>query len=79
MSMQSRFASLASLALFVTSFSISTYAADPMGSVVAVEGRPTAAGPSGSRALSAGSDVFEGDTKCNWMTVQNLLSVHRRV
>jgi FecR protein len=62
MSMQSRFASLASLALFVTSFSISTYAADPMGSVVAVEGRPTAAGPSGSRALSAGSDVFEGDT-----------------
>jgi hypothetical protein len=37
-------------------------AADPMGSVVAVEGRPTAAGPSGSRALSAGSDVFEGDT-----------------
>lgn len=37
-------------------------AADPMGAVVAVQGRPTAAGPSGSRPLSAGSDVFEGDT-----------------
>ncbi len=38
------------------------FAADPMGSVVAVEGRPTATGTGGSRALSAGSGVFEGDT-----------------
>jgi hypothetical protein len=36
--------------------------ADPMGAVVAVEGRPTASGTGGTRALSAGSDVFEGDT-----------------
>jgi hypothetical protein len=38
------------------------FAADAMGSVVAVQGRPTAAGPEGSRALSAGAEVFEGDT-----------------
>jgi hypothetical protein len=45
--------------VFASSFAL---AADPMGSVVAVEGRPVAAGPGGSRALSPGSDVFEGDT-----------------
>jgi FecR protein len=39
-----------------------TLAADPMGSVVAVDGRPTAAGTGGTRPLSAGSEVFEGDT-----------------
>jgi opacity protein-like surface antigen len=38
------------------------FAADPMGSVIAVEGRPTANGTGGARALTAGSDVFEGDT-----------------
>jgi hypothetical protein len=50
--------------VFLGALTLSTLAlaADPMGSVVAVEGRPTAAGASGSRALSAGSDVFEGDT-----------------
>lgn len=41
---------------------LSVFAADPMGSVVAVDGRPTASGTGGARALSAGSDVFEGDT-----------------
>ena len=41
---------------------VSAQAADPMGSVVATEGRPLAAGPGGSRALEAGSAVFEGDT-----------------
>jgi hypothetical protein len=40
----------------------SAFAADPMGTVQAVEGRPVAAGPSGSRPLDTGSDVFEGDT-----------------
>lgn len=43
-------------------FSSGAEAADPMGAVVAVQGRPTAAGPGGSRPLSAGSDLFEGDT-----------------
>jgi FecR protein len=47
------------LALLTSDFA---FAADPMGAVVAVQGRPTAAGPGGSRALSSGSDVFEGDT-----------------
>ncbi len=37
-------------------------AADPMGSVVAVEGRPSASGANGARVLSEGSEVFEGDT-----------------
>ena len=47
---------------FSCGFCSSSFAADAMGSVVAVQGRPVAAGPSGSRPLSAGSDVFEGDT-----------------
>lgn len=37
-------------------------AADPMGKVVAVDGRPTASDSSGARPLAAGSDIFEGDT-----------------
>lgn len=53
------------LALAALSAILSTQlaaAADPMGSVEAVQGRPLAAGPGGSRPLSAGSEVFEGDT-----------------
>jgi FecR protein len=53
------------LALAALSLVLSTQfvaAADPMGSVEAVQGRPLAAGPEGSRSLSAGSAVFEGDT-----------------
>jgi hypothetical protein len=60
MSKRSLVATLSFLGLAVSS--ISSLAADPMGSVVAVEGRPTATGTGGSRALSAGSSVFEGDT-----------------
>jgi hypothetical protein len=52
-------AALAAIGLSLTS---AAEAADPMGAVQAVEGRPVAAGPQGSRPLSAGSDVFEGDT-----------------
>jgi hypothetical protein len=59
-----RLSKAASSAAVSLSILLSTVAqaADPMGAVVAVQGRPTAAGPSGSRPLSAGSDVFEGDT-----------------
>jgi hypothetical protein len=54
---------IATLALvgFVSSPLVAS-AADPMGAVVAVDGRPTATSSTGSRALSAGSEVFEGDT-----------------
>jgi hypothetical protein len=59
-----RLTQAASAAVLAFSFCINgtAIAADAMGSVVEVQGRPTAAGPEGSRALSAGSDVFEGDT-----------------
>jgi FecR protein len=59
-----RFLPAAAVAIVTSSlnFNSSVQAAGPMGAVVAVQGRPTAAGPGGSRALSAGSDVFEGDT-----------------
>jgi hypothetical protein len=59
---QKLFASLACFGFFGVALSSPTFAAEPMGAVVAVEGRPTAAGPDGSRPLSAGSEVFEGDT-----------------
>jgi FecR protein len=55
-------AASAAVLAFSFCFNGSAIAGDAMGSVVAVQGRPTAAGPDGSRALSAGSDVFEGDT-----------------
>jgi FecR protein len=48
-------------ALFLVTAS-AALAAEPMGAVQAVQGRPIAAGPEGSRPLRAGSDVFEGDT-----------------
>lgn len=59
-----RFLKAASCAAVALSVFLSpiAMAQDPMGAVVAVQGRPTAAGPAGSRPLSAGSDVFEGDT-----------------
>jgi hypothetical protein len=37
-------------------------AATPIGSVVAIVGEANASGPGGSRSLSAGSEVFEGDS-----------------
>jgi hypothetical protein len=59
-----RLTQAASAAVLAFSFCINgtAFAADAMGSVVEVQGRPTAASPEGSRALSAGSDLFEGDT-----------------
>jgi hypothetical protein len=38
------------------------FAADKIGSVVAVVGTPTASGPNGSRSLKKDSEVFENDT-----------------
>jgi hypothetical protein len=55
-------AASAAVLAFSFCFNSAAFAGDAMGSVVAVQGRPTAVGPDGSRALSAGSDVFEGDT-----------------
>jgi hypothetical protein len=53
---------LAFAALFVVLSSQLALSADPMGSVDAVKGRPVASGPEGSRSLTAGSSVYEGDT-----------------
>jgi hypothetical protein len=52
----------AALAAAILTIPSGVRAAEPMGQVVAVEGRPLATGTGGSRPLSAGADVFEGDT-----------------
>ncbi len=54
-------AATAAVLFLSVGFESQASAADPMGSVIAVQGRPLAAGPGGSRALQAGSEVFEGD------------------
>jgi hypothetical protein len=52
---------LALCALFLCTFFISAFAANPIGKVVAVAGAPSVSGPGGKRTLSAGSVVFEDD------------------
>jgi hypothetical protein len=48
-------------ALFLFAFNVVSFAADPIGKVVAVLGSPSASGPGGDRKLKADSAVFEND------------------
>ncbi len=49
------------LALSLIFIALPAEAATPIGKVVAVQGKPSATGPGGDRALSAGSSLFEDD------------------